>query len=305
MFFRAKTKKLIETSLLYLLFISATQPIYPSQSDSKQTIQNSSYLQQNQVQNTVTQHKNNSQESQKTKKKDYQFLLISPSSKDKQNTIQSKVLKQKIEENPLEKLSQNPQNAEEFFKSGIAKYKLKDFTGAIADFDKAIDLSPSHGEAYLYRGKCKKQLNDPKSAMADFEKSLELNPNSANYYLQSGLSKSKNKNFQGAIQDYTKAISFNKDTFQAYVKRGDAKLNLGKYLEAIKDYNEAISVKPHSPDAYRRRAYAKFKLKKFHESMLDEEEAKTLYHSQGNFKGYKSAVDSINILRDIIKSSRR
>ena len=45
--------------------------------------------------------------------------------------------------------------AEKYFKLGKQKYNKKDYQGAIADYDKAIELNPKDARAYNNRGKQK------------------------------------------------------------------------------------------------------------------------------------------------------
>ena len=45
--------------------------------------------------------------------------------------------------------------AEKYFKLGEQKYNKKDYQGAIADYDKAIELNPKDVRAYYNRGVAK------------------------------------------------------------------------------------------------------------------------------------------------------
>ena len=45
--------------------------------------------------------------------------------------------------------------AEKYFKLGEQKYNKKDYQGAIADYDKAIELNPKYARAYYNRGNSK------------------------------------------------------------------------------------------------------------------------------------------------------
>ena len=52
------------------------------------------------------------------------------------------------------------QTAEEYYYKGISKANLKDYTGAIADYTKAIALNPENPDAYNNRGNSKAKLQD-------------------------------------------------------------------------------------------------------------------------------------------------
>ena len=64
----------------------------------------------------------------------------------------------------------------DWYNSGIAKIKLKDFEGAIAAFDKAIEHNQKEARAYIFRGLANSELKDYFRAMDDFIKAIELNP---------------------------------------------------------------------------------------------------------------------------------
>ena len=100
--------------------------------------------------------------------------------------------------------------AEAYYNRGRAKYYLKDYKGAIADHNKAIELKPDYAKAYYKRGNVKRKLKD----------------------------------YQGAIADFDKAIELDRDYAKAYHMKGVVKYNLKDYEEAIKDFEEALKLQP-------------------------------------------------------------
>ena len=60
---------------------------------------------------------------------------------------------------------------------GNAKDELKQYSEAIADYDKAIELDPNFAAAYTNRGTAKAQLKQYSEAIADYDKAIELDPN--------------------------------------------------------------------------------------------------------------------------------
>ena len=59
---------------------------------------------------------------------------------------------------------------------GVAKAQLKEYSEAIADYDKAIELDPNFAEAYYARGLTYRELGKEEEAKKDFKKAQELDP---------------------------------------------------------------------------------------------------------------------------------
>jgi len=108
------------------------------------------------------------------------------------------------------------QTAEEYFKTGTAKYHSEDYKGAIQDFNKSIELNPKYAEPYCNRGVCKAGLGDYHGAIQDYNKAIELNSKFAEAFQNRGNSKSMLEDNKGAIQDYNKAIELDPKYAYAY-----------------------------------------------------------------------------------------
>ena len=66
------------------------------------------------------------------------------------------------------------QTAEEYFNSGSDKHNLKDYNGAISDYNKAIEINPNLAVAYYNRAISKYFTNDLTGACEDANKTEEL-----------------------------------------------------------------------------------------------------------------------------------
>ena len=129
------------------------------------------------------------------------------------------------------------------FNSGVEKYVQGDYQGAIADWNKAIEIDPQYADAYLNRGLAKAHLEDYQGAITDFTKSVEINPQYADAYFHRGLSKGYwKRDYQGALPDYNKAIEIDPQHFPAYRDRGIIRRWIGDLKGACADWRKAAGL---------------------------------------------------------------
>ena len=84
-------------------------------------------------------------------------------------------------EDGLINISSNPlaQLAKEYFYSGLDKARQNDYSGAIADYTKAIELNPNYATAYYNRSVAKEILGDLNGACDDAKKAINLGSNAS------------------------------------------------------------------------------------------------------------------------------
>jgi len=114
------------------------------------------------------------------------------------------------------------QTAEDYFNKGISKFNIKDYKGAISEFNKTIILNPNYADAYINRGIAKKKTLDYTGAITDYNKAIQLNPNNSDYFYNRGIAKYNLEDFTGAIYDFNKAIELDSDNSDAYTMKEDA-----------------------------------------------------------------------------------
>ena len=124
-------------------------------------------------------------------------------------------------------------------------YDLKnneDYSNAIAEYTKILELDLENQDAYFNRGLSYSEMNDYKSAIVDFSKLIELNPKNVFAYYHRGNAYQDLQNYEQAISDYTQAIKLNPNYTDAYNNRGWTYYLLKNYSEAIKDFDKALEI---------------------------------------------------------------
>ncbi|MCW8849872.1 MAG: hypothetical protein OQJ81_07830 [Melioribacteraceae bacterium] len=113
-----------------------------------------------------------------------------------------------IEKYNLEK----PSNNQIFVKDRQITYKvnnskLSEYSGAISDYDKAINSDPNNSVAYLMRAGIKDLYNDHTGALNDLNNALKFNNKYSEAYYKRGTIKIKLNDFDGAKRDLETSLS--------------------------------------------------------------------------------------------------
>ncbi len=100
------------------------------------------------------------------------------------------------------------QSAKAYVDQGVEKGKRGDFQGAIADFNKAIEIDPKYLRAYCNLGLAKARgLGDFEGAISHYDKCIEIDPESARAYVKRGEARKIVGDLQGACADWKEASS--------------------------------------------------------------------------------------------------
>src|SRR6266550_1805395 len=144
----------------------------------------------------------------------------------------------------------DPKDAAIYNNRGLAKQAKGDFNAAIADFNRGIELNPKDAVAYSNRGNTKRDKGDLDGAILDYNHSIRVNPKYAYAYYDRGLAKKQKSDPDGAIADYNRVIELDPKFAKAFCDRGVAKRRKGDLQGAISDYDRTIEIDPKYPIAY-------------------------------------------------------
>lgn len=109
-----------------------------------------------------------------------------------------------------------------FYKSRADVNALKgDYTGALADYTKSLELKPDNAAVLFSRGQTYFNLKSYELSVADFTKTVEINPKDSMAYTNRGMSYEKLGDAKKAAADFQTAVSLdaNNETAKTSLKR--------------------------------------------------------------------------------------
>ena len=182
------------------------------------------------------------------------------------------------EEKYEEDMDKKPKlNSWEYFFRANRKYNDGDFSGAIDDYGKAIELDPNYVGAYNNRGNSYANLKQYERAIDDYDKAIELDPNNAHAYNNRSNYYLSKHELEKALEDCNKALQLNPNYPEFHHTLASVYLALEQDQNAVDSFTKAIeqfietnrSVK-NLMTTYRDRAKAYRALEKFDLAEADE-----------------------------------
>ena len=157
----------------------------------------------------------------------------------------------------------------DILKLGREKHDKKDYGGAIAEFDKALDLHPRSVDALLARGVSRQAALQVEPAMADLNKAIELAPNRADAFRIRAQIRMMQRDIFGATNDYGEALEIDPRMAEAWSGRGYTKQLRGDFPGAMADYDKALELKPDLGEVYANRGQLHFWQRDFDAAVRD------------------------------------
>lgn len=134
--------------------------------------------------------------------------------------------------------------ARPYINRGWAFYNQGDFTDAMSDFNKAIEISPELIYSYDDRGLIYARQGDLHKAISEYDKAIKINPYFAKVFYDRGHAFLELNNYSQALSDYNKAIELFAEYIDAYNDRGKLYETQGKWAHAESDYKRSIKIDP-------------------------------------------------------------
>jgi tetratricopeptide (TPR) repeat protein len=114
-------------------------------------------------------------------------------------------LRQAVEKHS-QAITRNPNDAELYYRRGGLHIRLKEFSRARDDFDRAIGLKSDHFEPYHQRGHAHEWLGQAQKAIGDFTSALRGQPQNAHLHYVRGRNYSRLKEYAKAVDDLNRAL---------------------------------------------------------------------------------------------------
>ncbi|WP_446415741.1 CHAT domain-containing protein [Coleofasciculus sp.] len=152
-------------------------------------------------------------------------LLIKPAGKGEEVAAVEPRKRVSAETSPQESISSiensDSDQAQAWFNRGNQQIDAGDFLGAVASYDKAIQIKPDFYRAWYNRGNALDECGEYKQALESFEQVIKIKPDfheALNYW---GVTRNKLGEYEYAIASFDKAIQIKPNDHKAWLNRGD------------------------------------------------------------------------------------
>lgn len=134
-------------------------------------------------------------------------------------------------------------------------YALGDYEKALDNINYAIELDSTKTHYMTFKAEILHELGDVKGAIAEWDKYMEIYPEYGVGYYSRGWYKLLSGDDDGALDDFTMCITLVPDISSPYMSRGDIYTRQGNTDLAKADYEKVIELEQ-TPEAYSHLHYA-------------------------------------------------
>lgn len=125
------------------------------------------------------------------------------------------------------------------------------YEGAIACYDRAIELNPLDDAAWLHKGYVFFLLDKNTEELKCYNKALEINPKNIGVLENKGAYLLRMNKEQEAMMCFEEALKIEERNVCVWFNRGAALEKQGKYWEALLSFDKGLELCPDDEDALR------------------------------------------------------
>jgi tetratricopeptide (TPR) repeat protein len=166
-----------------------------------------------------------------------------------------------------EVLALEPENLEARKGRGFCLLNMDRLEDAVTEFDAVLASRPDDAVTLRYRSKAHALLRDFSRAISDLERTIELMPNAtelpgelATIYAIRSHERFEGGDYERSREDMDEVIRLAPDQAVNYSRRGACWFHVGEYEKSLADMDEAIRREPGNPEFHEKRGFALQKL---------------------------------------------
>lgn len=156
------------------------------------------------------------------------------------------------------------------FNKGRVFLKTKNYSEALAYFNRAMMVNPDNDEIYYYLGVYYDKTKDFQAAKANYEIAIRLNDKEPEYHLNLGIACFRTKEYERAVDELDMCLAMD-DIYtkvDALFSKGVLFYNQGKYEDALSIFMEATVLSPNDLEIMNMIANSFDKLKQYNKCMF-------------------------------------
>ena len=168
-------------------------------------------------------------------------------------------------------LELEPNSTDFLHTRGLIYFAQEDYEKAISDFSVAIALKPVNEDDILHsRGRAYMKQEKYEKASEDFGRTLEINPNNVDAIYSCGIILMEQEDYDGAADFFSLALELTPDDGNIYYDRGRAYMNDEEYEDAIKDFTKALELEAdYSDNIYYDRGMVYLEMENYENAVAD------------------------------------
>ncbi|MDE6792825.1 MAG: tetratricopeptide repeat protein, partial [Muribaculaceae bacterium] len=158
-------------------------------------------------------------------------------------------------------LNYNPLDKYFLYYKSVALTELKKFEAADSTFSTLLRQYPKFEEGYAARGRLNIARGDTVAALADLDRATDLSKAFINPYLMKAEIAWRRKNWEEAGINMDTAIRLRPEVADLYVNRAFIRYNSDDFFGAMSDYNYALELEPSNTSALFNRALLRYEVR--------------------------------------------